>query len=221
MGGMDGGGNSLTQTAYRFRNDDGDETSWAQGSGTGASYMAAINTAIDVEEGDTTTFRCRICCETSAESTIFRLDRSINSGSWITINKTDTCIRIGETELYGGSDTTELDIDEEMSASAWAQTIGNGCQLDDLTTISSTVTFDSGQDKRMELEMSVEIYWDRPVESGDELRIRATANGVAFGGGYDYYPTINIIDGAGADAHDTGYLTEKYKRTVGSRIYSR
>lgn len=194
MGDMDGGGNSLSQTAYRFRNDDGTEVAWIGGVGSGASYMAAINTAIDVVVGSSEKIRCRICCESSGETTQFRMERRLNSGSWISITMQDTAIRIGVTQLYGGNSTTDLTgTVEDLSDANWAD-VTNGCMLDDTVATTGEVTFSSGQDKRIEIEMSVDIYWARPIRSGDTLEIRATANGQTFYGDYYEIPMINIID---------------------------
>ncbi len=127
MGTMDGGSNAASQTGYRFRNDDGDNT---LSTGTGASYMAALNTAIDVPEDDETLIRLRIAFATSAETVYFQIERKIDAGFWFPVNTTDTAVQIGDTSYYSVGHNPE-NVGEELSSEDYVGDGANGCLLDD------------------------------------------------------------------------------------------
>jgi hypothetical protein len=193
MGGtMDSGGsNNASQTAYRFRADDGDETAWDSGSGTGASYLANLNIPIGWPEGDTSNFRVRVCAESSAETISFHLERKKNSGSWIRILSGDGTLDLSTSSEIADGHTTDLTTwGEELSSAAWADT-DNNCLAEDPTSLYGPVTFASGQDKRMEVEVCLAFTGLVAVED-DVFQFRLTSGGQIFSGGYVVWPTITI-----------------------------
>jgi hypothetical protein len=189
---MDNGGNNASQTAFRFRADDGDESAWNGGAGSGASYLAPINTWITVPEGDTTKLRVRICAESSAENIKLLPERRLGGGSWFPVDPTDPVVQLGSTQLVGGNHTTDLEAwGEELSGAAWADT-DNNAQLDDAAESTDFILFGSGQDKRMEVEIGLNIQWGFPIEEGNILQFRLTIMGQIFSQTYPEIPRIDI-----------------------------
>jgi len=217
MGTMDGGGsNNATQTAYRFRRDDGDESYWNEGAGTGASYHRPLNTAIEVPENSNMGIRVRICVESSAETLQFALQRKVNAGSWFQINTTDTAVRPGASNEFTAGNTTDLTgTAEDLTATTWCGDSINGCLLEYPYYGTNDVTFGNGQDTRIEIEMMLDLQWSYPLAEGDQITIRAVAAGVILSGGYTHLATIDIV-GPGEE-----WLPVQPRNTVLNRVLTR
>ncbi len=219
MGTMDGGGgNNASQTGWRFRADDGDGTAWDNGSGTGASYLAAINTPIEVVFGSDVQIRPRICIESSAETQKFQLQRRLNpSGGWIQVNTSSTRVVPAASDHFTAGNTIDLTTwGEELSTASWGDTT-NGALLEDPFISTVDCTFASGPDTRIEFEMCVKFLWEDVLEIGDVISFRCVAAGLIFSGGYDLpQPSVTFIAGPGG-----AKTPDRYQQRVGSRIWTR
>lgn len=187
MGG--GGGNNATQISYRWRNDDGPEVSEGDG---GATWIAALNTPIDRVFNDPTVLRVRTCVHSAAETIAFRLERSVNLGSWFPVNTSDTRFQVAvSTEINDGDTTDFTGTDEDMSSANFADAT-NGALYEDPTVVTGNTTFASGLDKRMEVEVCIIPIWTG-LAVGDSCRFRLTISGIIFTGGYLEHATMNIV----------------------------
>lgn len=219
MGTMDTGGNTVTQTGYAFRYDDGENTAYSAGGASyvKGSYALGLNAAIDLPEDDTTTIRLRLAVTESAATRAFVIQRRIDSGSWFPVNTTDTAVKIGDTSYWGGGEHCPDNSGEELSTENYCTDAANGCLLDDPYFTTDGVIFGNGQATRVEIEMPLEMVWTHSgMVSGATVTFRGTVGGTVFGGGYDVTPTINITD-----AVTPGRTPYPYQQRVGSRILTR
>jgi hypothetical protein len=156
------------QKAFRFRNDDGSEST--------ATWKAAQNTDVSLAPGDP--FRLRFLIqndgETPSSDENFILYHRVNGGSWLSIGgtaATDRTVRYRDsanvaqdgatTEQMGGSGTFEAGLIRETGAGA------------------TGVTLDGTNET--EFEWSLEVYGPM-VSAGDtiDLRLQRTGSNVPF-----------------------------------------
>lgn len=126
---------------FRFRNDDGSETT--------ATWIAAKDTGATVPIG-TTIFRLRLQLETEATSSLvtdtFNLQCKYNSGSPFTVGSSSSNVRgaVSTNVADGGSTTNQLGLDAGDSFTSVAGQVNN------LNALSSSVTLASSHEGELE-----------------------------------------------------------------------
>lgn len=142
------------QVAYRFRNDDGDET--------GATWKDALNTNITI--GTNETFRLRLALKFDGDpaSNSYDLQASINGGAWGSINNAMS----GKTSTYYASGNTTQQI---TSGGSFYGT--GGLQETNL----GVANYNPGFDQIAELEFCMAVRNDQGLQTGDTIDLRFSA----------------------------------------------
>lgn len=160
----------LTQTSFRGRNDDGNETA--------ATWKAAINT--NWNQLVTTNFRVRflITHEGGLATPAFQLEYNKNGGGWNSVTTSSAnIIALGSANLTNGEATTQ-----QMGAGTF---VAGECSEDGLTAgIALTLAVET------EVEYVVQVV-DADTSDGDDIELRVTNGGVALDA-YINSPTITV-----------------------------
>jgi hypothetical protein len=168
----------LTQTNYRFRNDNGSETT--------ATCKAPINNPLAVPDADLN-FRMRIASfDNSSPSALFtyRLQYKLNSGSW-----TDVTIISDVIRLVASSNFTHLDPTTQQITSG---SFVAGKMYEDTFTFDTSSVNHSNAFTEIEYMVSL-LSADVVVNDVVYLRL-ATGDGAAVPlDNYDVIPSIQII----------------------------
>lgn len=158
---------AFTQTSYRFRNDDGSQTT--------ATWKAAVNT--NSNEKAYRSFRCRFLIQQTVSaanqnlSRIFKLRYSLNGGTY-----TDVGAQNSETAVRYASSVNVSD------ATATTQQVGTGSFIAgtiDNNGDTGTITFTNSALSETEIEFVLELYGGliNEVDTLD-LRVYETDNTV-------------------------------------------
>jgi hypothetical protein len=196
MGG--GGGVWFHQSAFRFRNDEGDnndDTGW----------MAAKNTNVSLIPSDTTKFRLRFIVteeeKFSTAAVVFGLYYSLNGGTWTYIDNSDEGFQEDgilwavASDVAGythGSDTTPL-----LGGTAPEEHTDNNGIVENVSFGDSEVNTwpaDNGEnlgDRQAEFEWCLILREGFSVP-GDSIQIRVYFNDGIFAGGYEEVPFITV-----------------------------
>lgn len=170
---------SLTQAGFRFRNDNGTETT--------ATWMAAEN--VDLSKTDTDlTFRIRFVIDETllgAVSRVFKLQYRKNAGSWTIVDGASTNIRsIASANFADGAATTR-----QLTSGSGTFVAGS---MDEVDGAVASITF--GEDNLTEVEFCAQLR-SADVAPGDTVDLRV----VEYDGGvvvalaaYTHQPTISV-----------------------------
>lgn len=168
-----------TQTAFRFRNDDGSETT--------ASYALALNTDWDNFDRTDENIRVRylITWTGMAASTLSgRHEYRLNGGAWTDANAASSVIRASLSANFADDDTTTEQLGGGGTFSAGRMDEDDGAVPD--------VTLGPGFESEFEFCFQVR---DADVTAGDVIELRMS-NGGADLDTYTEIPSITIAEAA-------------------------
>ena len=177
---------SLDQNGFRFRNDDGNETT--------ATWKAALNTNVVFDTVDLdANFRIRIqTAAVSIKTTTPQLQYSKNSGAWTNVNASSSVVRCFASPNVGDGDATT-----EQLAGSQVFVAGSFDEVDGL----GAATVLNSQDTEHEYCVQVRSV---DVVTTDTIDLRVNDNGIDYDA-YTVIPRITVtITGGGSTT--TTYL---------------
>ena len=195
---------ALDQDSFRFRNDDGSETT--------ASWKDALNTDITLTVAADEDFRIRFLVQSDgAESIAFRLQYNHNSGGWNNVSDVSSVIQTVGSANFADDDPT-------------TQQIGAGSFLvgfmDDLEGVSpsgfpATIDFAGGDETEVEFMCRV---LEADTDPGDVIDLRLIRSGSTELDTYTQTPTISVQ--AGAESPDLDVAPDSVSEVIRRRYRS-
>lgn len=199
MGKEGGGAPQLQGRGTRFRYDDGSET--------GASWRAAIDTQIDIPINHPA-FRFRFCCSNESGS-----ETGVSNQLWYSYDDAEyAATSTGSFYLRLAPSAFLSDGDHTSDLAGTADDLWDGAFSDTTNSAVATTNFlsgpwdmGSGPAQRMEVEYMIDIQEDNVV-AGVDIKLKGHGGGGAvYPVGYDYIAQFNLLpwaaDPVGAFIH--------------------
>lgn len=196
---------AFDQTAFRFRNDDGTETS--------ATWQAAANTTITQMTG--TTFRLRLVVQETAGGSLnnnsWQLQRRINPvvgviGEWVNVDTASAAVRgVTSPNVADGTPTTDL-LAEGTGAFATADVSADG-----YADVNKT-SFAGNDHTEVEFILRLDAA---DLDDGDAIEFRVIIDGSTLLDAYTQIATLTVAAPIDVASDDSGSGSETGE-TVGS-----
>lgn len=181
-----GAADNYTQTGFRFRFDDGGETT--------ATWISAVNVTPTPTLG--VNFRLRFLIQRDAlaanDTSFWQVFESYNGGTFIHIATTES-----QTIPFVSSNYTHEDETTQQIGSGTYNASGANdsmCNSPVFLSVGITWTGDAGNQTENEIEISVMIP-PGVVSNGDTLEYRVRRSNNALDGGYVEVPILTIVKG--------------------------
>lgn len=179
-----GGSNSVVQTGFRARNDDGSETT--------ATWKAALNTNWYQPYGQN--FRLRILTERDSLANGWNvqhlLQASYNGGAYFAVTTATSIVKIvSSTYFTDGDDTTQ-----QLGSLTWTGDVGDEGMISGTTdNTTATMFYDLGNDMEFEFEVCMQVI-EADVSIRDTIAFRGYDNtgATTYSGGYSETPTLTV-----------------------------